>query len=103
MGCGYCIVCHRQRSLDFGTCKHCVIPPDPLLNEVRIACHNAIPSSGHQHVDEIFEGQKLPSVDKLVRNFHNELAYNQTLSKEDKLRADNDIWDKFNKVPDHLF
>ena len=91
MGCGYCIVCYTQLSLDFGTCKHCVIPHDPLLNEVRIACHNAIPSSDNQHVDEVFEGQKLPSVVRLVQRFIESLPTIQ-ISQGDKMRADNATW-----------
>ena len=97
LGCVWCVTCHSSLSYDLGACRQCVIPNDRMLNKARLAAHT------NPYRDSIFDGQPLPSCDRLLRNYLEEFEYNQTLSYNDKMKADNATWEKSSNTSDHIF
>ena len=65
--------------------------------------HTGPHSSGMHYKDPIFDGQPLPSCDKLLIIHLEEFEHNQTLSYNDKMIADNANWEKFNDTSAHIF
>ena len=98
-----CVTCHSSLSYDLGACRQCVIPNDRMLNKARLATHTSPHYTGLHCRDPIFDGQPVPSCDRFLRNYLEEFEYNQTLSYNDNMKADNATWEKFNNISDHIF
>ena len=74
-----------------------------MLDEAGFAMHTSPHHTGLHYPDPMFGGKPLPSCDRFLRDNLEQFEYNQSLPYNDKMRADNDIWDTFNATPDHIF
>lgn len=99
----YCVTCHRSLSYDLGACRHCLIPHDRLLDKVRMELHANPQHTNWHHRDPIVDGGLLPTCDRCMIDYFIDFEHNLTLSWDDKVRADNETWKKFNNTAAHIF